>query len=160
MNYNTQDPFVEYTTVIRELSSVAAQISRVEETKVTVAAEKHHHLLNECIQEEQALLLKLRGLEQRRIKCQKTLDWEDLTIKQILEKASPTQLETLSPLFQDLEQQLKRLTHSRDAAEKILNVRLRELEIIAMQQQGSAYDSERKAAPAASSAARIHDTYV
>ncbi len=160
MSQTTQDPFVEYTAVIRDLAAVAAEISRVEETKATVAAEKHHHLLDDCIQEEQALLLKLRGLEQHRIKWQKILDWEDLTIKEILEKASPAQLETLSPLFQDLEQQLKRLSQSRDSAEKILNVRLRELEIIAMQQQGSAYDSERKAAPAASSAARIHDTYV
>lgn len=159
MSQITQDPFHKYTSVIRDLTGVAADISRVEETKAAAASNRQHQLLDGCIQEEQALLLKLRGLEQHRMQQQKALGWEDLTLRQILERASQEQRTVLAPLFESLEQQLNRLSQARDASEKILGVRLHELELLAMRQQGSSYNSEGSASPAGSSA-RIRDTYV
>lgn len=160
MNQTTQDPLNKYRTVIRDLANVAASISRVEETKAAAASERRHELLDGCIQEEQALLLKLRGLEQHRTACQKALGWEDLTLKQILEQADPEQRESLAPLFERLEQQLKRLRHARNASEQIISVRLHELDIIAARQQGSSYNQEGTVRPAATSHARIHNKYV
>lgn len=159
MSQSTQDPFNKYISVIRDLTSVASEISRVEEIKATAASDRQHHLLDGCIQEEQALLLKLRGLEQHRMQQQKALGWDTFTLKQILKAASPEQRITLSPLFEALEQQLNRLTQARDASERILGVRLHEMEILAMRQQGSSYNSEGNASPAGGKA-RIRDTYV
>lgn len=160
MSHTTQDPFNEYSAVIRNLSAVALQIAHVEERKTEAASARRHELLDGCIQEEQALLLKLRGLEQHRISSQKALGWEDLTLQQILKNASPGQQETLEPLFQNLEVQLERLKQARNAAEQMINVRLHEMKIIAAQQQGSAYDSGGNKNPAAASHARIHNKYV
>ncbi|MFG6331748.1 MAG: flagellar protein FlgN [Lachnospiraceae bacterium] len=160
MNYAEQDPFKEYSTVIRDLSGVAFQIARVEERKTEAASVRRHELLDGCIQEEQALLLKLRGLEQHRISSQKALGWEGLTLSQILEKASSEQLELLAPLFEELKQQIERLLQARNAAERIINVRLHEMKVIASQQQGTAYDSGGNTNPAAASHARIHNKYV
>lgn len=156
----TTDPLNKYCIVIRDLTNVAASISRVEETKAAAASERRHELLDGCIQEEQALLLKLRGLEQHRANYQKALGWEDLTLKQILEHADPGQRESLTPLFDNLEQQLKRLQDARSTSERIIGVRLHELNILAARQQGSSYNSEGTARPAAASHARIHNKYV
>lgn len=159
MSQITQEPWNKYISVIRDLTSVASEISRVEEIKATAASNRQHHLLDGCIQEEQALLLKLRGLEQHRMQQQKALGWEDFTLKQILKAASPEQRATLGPLFETLEQQLNRLAGARDASERILGVRLHELELLARQQQGSSYNNEGNASPAGGKT-RIRDTYV
>ena len=126
MSQSTQDPFNKYISVIRDLTSVASEISR---------------------------------LEQHRMQQQKALGWDTFTLKQILKAASPEQRITLSPLFEALEQQLNRLAQARDASERILGVRLHEMEILAMRQQGSSYNSEGNASPAGGKA-RIRDTYV
>ena len=160
MSQKTQDPLNQYRAVIRDLANVAASISRVEETKAAAASERRHELLDGCIQEEQALLLKLRGLEQHRMNYQNDLGWEDLTLNQILDQASPDQKEFLTPLFENLERQLKRLRHARDASEQIIGVRLHELDIIAARQQGSSYNNEGTVRPAATSHARIQNKYV
>lgn len=160
MNQTTQDRLNKYRMIIRDLTNVAASISRVEETKAAAASERRHELLDGCIQEEQALLLKLRGLEQHRVNGQKALGWEDLTLKQILAQAAPEERESLAPLFENLERQLKRLQHARNASEQIIGVRLHELDILAARQQGSSYNNEGTARPAAASHARIHNKYV
>jgi len=91
MSQQTQEPFEEFMEVIRELTSLAGAIAGVEEAKAEAAAQKRHQFLDGFIQEEQAQILKLRGLEQRRLRLAKALGWESLTFRQILEKAPPRQ---------------------------------------------------------------------
>ncbi len=68
----TTEPFEEFTSVIRDLTEVAASISQAEDAKALAASEKRHEKLNGYIQEEQAYILKLRGLEQRRMRLAKS----------------------------------------------------------------------------------------
>ena len=48
-------------TVIGNLTAAAAGIARTEEAKAAAVSGNRHEILDGCIQEEQALLLKLRG---------------------------------------------------------------------------------------------------
>ncbi len=139
MSQTTHDPFQEYRTVIQSLSALAVSITRTEEAKTAAVSNNRHELLDECIQEEQAFLLKLRGLEQHRIRLQAELGWDSLTLTQILDTASPEQTEALQPVFQELDRQLRRLQTAREAAEQILKVRLHELKVFS--QTGTAYDN-------------------
>ena len=139
MSQTIQELFKDYIFVIRDLTAVAGSIARVEEAKTAAVSGKKHEILDSCIQEEQALLLKLRGLEQHRIKLQKELGWDSLTIHQILDTAPSEQAEVLDPVFQTLDQQLRRLQKAREASERILKVRLHELEVFS--QMGAAYDN-------------------
>lgn len=159
MNQTTQATLQDYIQIIRNLTAAARQITRTEEIKTAAASEKRHELLDGCIQEEQALLLKLRGLEQHRTQLQKTLGWDSLTFRQILAAASPEQCALLAPVFQELDQQMQKLQNAREGAERILNVRLREIKHYA--QQGTSYNNGGGVNPPKSpSQGRIRSTYV
>lgn len=140
MTQTTQETFEEFISVIRDLTGLAASISQVEEDKAQAASEKHHEKLDGYIQEEQAYILQLRGLEQKRMRLSKSLGWESLTFRKILETAEPEQKERLEPLFYDLEQQLQMLEQSRKSAERIINVRVHELQVLLAQRDGGSYD--------------------
>lgn len=158
MSLRTQEPLEEYVTTIQDLATVVHQIAVVEEKKAQIAANRLHDQMDGCIQEEQALILKLRGLEQHRFKHQKALGFDSLTLQQIRQKASPEQLLELSPVFQELETQLGRLEHARKASEQMIQVRLHEMEVYA--QQGRSYDNEGNVSPVHASQTKFHSKYV
>lgn len=160
MSQTIHDPLKNYITVIQDLTAVAGDITHVEEIKTAAAADKRHELLDGCIQEEQALLLKLRGLEQHRISLQKDLGWDTLTLQQILDRSSEEERELLSPVFARLDHHLRRLQQAREAAEKILKVRLHELEVFS--QMGASYDNSGNVNPPGKpqGGGRIRSTYV
>lgn len=160
MSQTTHDPLREYMSIIQDLTAVAGNIARTEDVKASAVSNNRHQLLDDCIQEEQALLLKLRGLEQHRIKLQKELGWDSLTLRQILDTASPEQADALDPVFQKLDQQLRRLQTSREASERILKVRLHELEVFS--QMGASYDNGGNVSPKGTPPGqnRIRSTYV
>lgn len=141
MNHSTQEPLDEFTAVIRELTNTANRIAQVENAKAQAASQKRHELIDGFIQDEQAYILKLRGLEQRRLRLAESLGWKSLTFRQILEKAAPSQKEQLKPIFSELENQLKQLEQARKAAEKIINTRLHELQVSISMRQGGSYDN-------------------
>ena len=145
MSQTIQDPLIEYITIIQNLTAVAGSIARTEEAKTAAVSARNHGILDDCIQEEQALLLKLRGLEHHRTRLQQELGWEDLTLRQILDAASPEQTEALTQPFQKLDQQLRRLQTAREASERILKVRLHELEVFS--QMGASYDNSGNVNP-------------
>lgn len=141
MVQNTQELFEDFIFVINELAELSENIAYIEEAKAEAASLKQHEFLDDYIQEEQAQILKLRGLEQHRIRLAEALGWGSLTFSQILEIAEPEQVEQLNPCFDDLSYQVKRLQQSRKAAEKIINVRIHELQVAIAKQEGSNYDN-------------------
>ena len=124
MAQTIQEPLEEFASVIEELTELAGTISQIEEKKTQAAADKEHHKLDGYIQKEQAAILKLRGLEQRRTRLAESLGWK----------------EQLEPIFNNLEQQLLELKASRQASERIINVRLHELQVLIAKAEGGSYD--------------------
>lgn len=155
-----QEAFDGFITVIRDLTALAGDLTRIERVKAEAASQKQHQVLDDCIQEEQAYILKLRGFEQHRIRQMKTLGWDGLTFRQVLEKAEPDQRERLTPLFSALEQQLAQLTQAKDASDQIIRVRVHELEKLIALQGGSGYDSGGKIDLNAPSHSKMKDRYV
>ncbi|MCI9163685.1 flagellar protein FlgN [Clostridiaceae bacterium] len=157
---HTQESLEEFAAVIRELSGTAEEIARIEEEKASAATDKRHYLMDSFIQEEQASILKLRGLEQRRLRLADALGWKSLTFRQILEKADPAEASFLNPVFLDLERQLKRLGNAREASERILGTRIHELEVILARKQGGSYDNTGNVSLNAPPHSKLHDKYV
>lgn len=160
MEQKAKKPFEEFTAVIKDLAILAKQISELEDTKAQAASERRHYLLDGYIQEEQACILKLRGLEQHRIRLAEALGWGSLTFRQILEKAPPEQRDVLQPLFFELERQLNSLQKSRKAAEQILKVRVHEIEAAIARQEGGSYDNAGNVSPSPAPRAKMKDTYI
>lgn len=160
MNQDTEKLFDDFTALIGELDQTAGAITRIEDEKAEAASRKRHELMDDYIKEEQALILKLRGLEQRRTQLARSLGWDGLTFRQILDTVSPSRKEALLPLFEGLQQQLSRLTQARQAAEKIIRVRLHECNTVIARQQGGSYDSSGSVNPKEPlPSGRLHSTY-
>ena len=160
MTDTAQNPLEIFAALIQDLADTAERIARAEEAKAEAASLKQHHRLDGLIQEEQAQILKLRGLEQRRLKLAEALGWKSLTFRQILSQASPDEAEFLRPYFLDLEQQLQRLEQARKSSEQIIHTRLHEMEVFLARQQGESYDSMGNLNSGSSAHLKLQNKYV
>ncbi|MCI8513222.1 MAG: flagellar protein FlgN [Lachnospiraceae bacterium] len=133
MNFNKEGQTAllsSFVHTLKQLSETAVRLTEAETAKANAASAKEHEKMDSFLKEEQALLLKLRGLEQQRNRQAEELGWKDLTFRQILQKSDPETFSVLSPVFSELEQQLKNLTDAKDSAGRIISARLREFEHI------------------------------
>lgn len=160
MEQTITNPLEEFQTVIRDLTATAKQITDLEDAKAVAASEKRHQLLDGYIQREQACILKLRGLEQHRIKLTGALGWDSLTFRQILEKIPSEEGKTLEPLFLELEGQLNRMQQARKAAEQMIKVRIHEINVAIAQKEGGSYDTEGNLNVTPPRAAKLKNTYI
>lgn len=148
----------DFAGVLKQLTDVVITLTQMEEQKAQAAANSQHSLINGFLNPEQAQILKMRGLEQKRIKLAQALGWKGLTFRQILDQADSSQRELLSPLFVELDAEVKRLIAARDSADRVVKLRLRELEIAISRKNGTVSDSRN--VPADSSPTHFKDRYV
>lgn len=120
----------ELLPVLVRLADVLKRLNRAEEEKTAAASQGHHQLLDPILTEEQALILELRGLEQRRLSVLKAAGLEQATVSQLLEQEDNEGKERLSPVFEELTQAAGRLRETKESADRILNVRLRQIQHI------------------------------
>ena len=123
----------ELLPVLVRLADVLKRLNRAEEEKAAAASQGHHQLLDPILTEEQALILELRGLEQRRLSVLKAAGLEQATVSQLLEQEDNEGKERLSPVFEEL-------TQAAGRADRILNVRLRQIQHISGLSGGPHYD--------------------
>ena len=160
MEQQTQRPLEEFTTVIKDLTILAKQITDLEDAKALAASERRHQLLDGYIQREQACILKLRGLEQHRIRLAEALGWNSLTFRHILEKMPPQESKSIEPLFLELKSQLNRMQQARKAAEQIMKVRIHEINVAIAQKEGGSYDTEGNVNVSPPHPAKLKNTYI
>lgn len=133
MDYNKEERaghFDAFVRSIEQLSETVRQLTRAETAKAEAASANEHSRMDSFLHEEQALILKVRGLEQQRDRHAGELGWKDMTFRQILAAADEEDSAVLAPLFSRLERELKDLTDAREAAGRIITARLRELELL------------------------------
>lgn len=130
----------ELLPVLVRLADVLKRLNRAEEEKAVAASQGHHQLLDPILTEEQALILELRGLEQRRLSVLKAAGLEQATVSQLLEQEDNEGKERLSPVFEELTQAAGRLRETKESTDRILNVRLRQIQHISGLSGGPHYD--------------------
>lgn len=120
----------KFCSVLMELMQTLDEFQRIETDKLNAASAREHQKIDGFLKEEQALLLKLRGLEQHRMQAQNALGWKGLNFREILDLANPEQKEQLQPLFEQMEAKMQSLKETKDSSDRIIRVRLREFETI------------------------------
>ena len=143
MDKNRQVLYASFLDIIRDLTDTAHKLAQVEEEKAAAVSQKRHELLEGFMKREQAGILKLRGLDQHRIRLTKRLGWDSMSFSQILDEVNLVQREYLKMLFFELRQELMRLIQSKELAERIINVRIYELLITVERKAGIPYDNTR-----------------
>lgn len=142
-----------FAHTLEQLSEIISQLTAAEKAKADAASAREHKKMDSFLREEQALLLRLRGLEQQREHQAASLGWKNQTFPQILKTADEKELAVLSPLFTRMEKLLAELTDAKDSSSRIIAVRLREFEHIL----GA---GSRNSFPEADGSSHFHDRYV
>lgn len=116
--------FSDFIKLIEEFINFFDELIPIEQEKLDAAVKNRVSFIEECMHKEQAAVLRLRGLEQKREKEQEKLGMKDYTFRQILEKAPEETSSILRPLFDRLSEQIRTLQGISDNAKDIIKVNL------------------------------------
>lgn len=103
--------FSNFRKIIEEFIEFFDELISIEQNKLDAAVNNRVSFVEESMHREQAAVLRLRGLEQKREKEQERLGMKGYTFRQILEHTPEDETALLSPLFDRLSEQV-RLTQS------------------------------------------------
>lgn len=134
----------EFKKVIQDLIEVFRQLTGIEQAKLNAAAGKHVATVEDCITKEQALVLKLRGLERERERRQEAAGYGGMQFRQILETVSEEERAELLPAFHELSAVIQLFQSINDDANRILKTNLHEIEKALNQKIGEPYDDQGK----------------
>ena len=79
--------FTAFSKIIEEFIALFDHLIPIEQEKLDAAVKNRITFVEDCMHKEQAAVLQLRGLEQKREAQQKLLGMEGYTFRQILEHA-------------------------------------------------------------------------
>lgn len=133
----------DFISVIKELIVLFNELNAIEAEKIEAARKNRITYIEECIKQEQAAMLRMRGLDKKREECQEALGFKDYTFKQMLE-AVPDQMQILKPLFDQLSSEVTVFRDSSDSAHKLIELNLHQINTMLAKQQdtGTAYTKD------------------
>lgn len=99
--------FSNFIKLIEEFIEFFDELIPIEQEKLDAAVNNRVSFVEECMHKEQAAVLRLRGLDQKREKEQERLAMAGCTFRQILERAPEDAVSVLTPLFDRLSEQVK-----------------------------------------------------
>lgn len=118
----------EFMKVIRETIQLFHDFLPLEETKLKHVQEQNLSGLENCMTQEQAVVMKLRGLENKRAAAQKKLGWEGKTFREILDLVPEDRKGEFSALYEQLTLSMNVFRETNDSAMKTVKVHLRQID--------------------------------
>ena len=113
--------------VLEQLCTVLEQLCRVEADKLTVVSADHPDQLESLLNDENMLLLQLRGLDKKRSDLLRRSGLEGLTFRQILmQEDSEEAVALLSPILERLSIQAEKL--KKGGTDRLIRIRMKQLE--------------------------------
>ncbi len=116
--------FSNFIKIIEEFIDFFDNLIPIEQEKLEAAIKNRVSFVEECMHKEQAAVLRLRGLEQKREKEQEKLGMKDYSFRQILEKAPEDVSSVLKPLFDRMSEQVTQFQSISDNAKDMIEVNL------------------------------------
>ena len=111
------------------LIPVLEQLCRVEADKLTVVSADHPDQLESLLNDENMLLLQLRGLDKKRSDLLRKSGLEGLTFRQILmQEDSEEVVALLSPILERLSSQAEKLKKIKGGTDRLIRIRMKQLE--------------------------------
>lgn len=122
--------FNDFTEVLSSQAVVVKKLAKLERDFSVSASEDNPEKLDALVKKAQPDLLNFRGLEKKRIKLADQLGWKGLRFSQILSQVSEDQKLILTPLFEELKTSLHSLSEAQEGADRIMSVRLHDVNTI------------------------------
>lgn len=129
----------ELKKIILELIQVFKELQPTEKTKMAAAAGYNVVALEEAMKKEQAAVLQLKGLDQKREALLSANGWSGRTFRQILEELPEEEKKQLYPLFLELEREIRMFSSINEDTNEIIRTNLHVVENMA---EGSLYNGQ------------------
>ena len=114
----------DFITVIEDLIQLFQELVHIEQAKLEAAAKNRITHVEDCMNQEQAAILKLRGLDKKRETYQEQLGYKDNTFQQILSKTSGAEHNQLKTLFDSLSHQVRQFQEINESARSMIEINL------------------------------------
>lgn len=115
--------------VLEQLCTVLEQLCQVEADKLTVISADRPDQLESLLNDENMLLLQLRGLDKKRSDLLRKSGLEGLTFRQILmQEDSEEAVALLSPILERLSSQAEKLKKVKGGTDRLIRIRMKQLE--------------------------------
>ena len=115
--------------VLEQLCTVLEQLCQVEADKLTVISADRPDQLESLLNDENMLLLQLRGLDKKRSDLLRRSGLEGLTFRQILmQEDSEEVVALLSPILERLSSQAEKLKKIKGGTDRLIRIRMKQLE--------------------------------
>lgn len=118
--------YKEYKRNIEDLSTCLHNLRSIEDQMVLAASDDDAKALDDLVRKSQPDLLRFRGLDQERNRYEKVLGITGLTFREILEGPELDRdfADQLRPVLDHLSKELSLFKESKDNADRIMKVRL------------------------------------
>lgn len=136
------EAFGKFRNLMEEYDELLMELLEIEEDKIMAISDENLDFLNECIRDEEAGMLKMRGLDIRRDAITKEIGYVGKTFKQILEIVAADYRDELQPLFNSISEKTRRLKELSDSIRNMLESKmmLNESMIESLNKPGNIYD--------------------
>jgi hypothetical protein len=134
----------DFITVIEDLTQLFQELIQIEQTKLDAAKKNRITHVEECMNKEQAAILKLKGLDRKREICQEALGFKGHTFQEILSKTSGSEHNQLKTLFSTLSHYVKLFQDTNDSARTMIELNLHKINnVISNTQNGMSSDKTK-----------------
>lgn len=114
----------EFIAVIKDLINLFEELTGIEQLKLEAAEKNRITHVEDCINQEQAAILKLRGLDKKREIYQEQLGYKNYTFQQILSETSEEEYYPLKKLFDSLSYQVRQFQNVNESARSMIEINL------------------------------------
>lgn len=114
----------DFITIIEDLIHLFQELIQIEQTKLEAVKNNRITYVEDCMNKEQAAIMKLRGLDKKREICQDKLGYKDYTFQQILSELPDPEDNPLKKLFDTLSRQIKQFQSVNESARSVIEINL------------------------------------
>lgn len=126
----------DFQELIRQFIELFERMIPLEQSKLEVVSRNQVTQLEDIIKKEQAEIMALRGLDQKRERIQEELGWKDMTFQEILERLPEEQRPDMKRLFDELATHVTTFQSVTESSRTIMEVNLHAINQMVARQGG------------------------
>ena len=114
--------------ILIETNSFLKEITDLEKKKFDFVLKNNISRVEECMKSEQAMMLKLRGLDRKREAVQKELGFENMSFKEIIGTLAEDEKHNFDALFDEMQKNLKLYKETSKLSQDAIEINLHRLD--------------------------------
>ena len=126
----------DFQELIRQFIELFERMIPLEQSKLEVVSRNQVTQLEDIIKKEQAEIMALRGLDQKRERIQEELGWKDMTFQEILKRLPEEQRPDMKQLFDELATRVTTFQSVTESSRTIMEVNLHAINQMVASQGG------------------------